>query len=144
MRTVYLAGAISPVPRTFEWRAEAHDLLHEEFLVLDPTADIDRYDPIFIYTKGRGHTGKRSSGIFRKDYSAVYRADIVLVNLTAYEGRPLCGTYFELAWAFDWKTPIIAFFEGEGLLDHPFVHTVITERAADLPEACEKILWEYM
>lgn len=62
--------------------------------------------------------------IVHKDYMAVKRADLIVVNMDTFgEDRPLTGTICELAWAYQMFTPIIMITQDRKYIYHPFLKT---------------------
>jgi nucleoside 2-deoxyribosyltransferase len=84
---------------------------------------------------------KKSQGILIvKDYQLVVRADIILVNLQIITAdKPMIGTMFELAWAWQLKKPVIAIVADNWYSKHPFPFSTFSARVETLDEACDII-----
>jgi len=164
LKTVYLAGLINPqAPRTIEWRTEAAFTLQDFFIVLNPLRGKDlRNDDKFYSSRGQLATRIESKPIVARDYRDILRSDYLLANLDDYgSDRPMVGTLFELAWAWQLCKPVIAFGEYrrpefrnevEGitapltptLLEHPFVEQAVTEFHYSLEDATDSLLGYYV
>jgi len=61
-----------------------------------------------------------------RDYQGVKEADILIVNLDVFgEKRPLIGTVYELAWAYQDHKPVIAIGTDKTYTEHPFIKETI-------------------
>lgn len=61
------------------------------------------------------------NAIIMGDYLSVQKADIIVANLDTFgSDRPLTGTQWELAWAWQMKKPIILITKDENFIKHPF------------------------
>lgn len=139
---IYLAGHITPDPETLGWRTKAYDELSVFFDINSPLRGKDELyqDNTFIATQGMMATASSSRSIILRDYNDVVGADIILVNLQQYGNRPLQGTLFELAWAYDHKIPVVAFGASEQLRQHPFIVESVTEFHPDLNSAIRQLV----
>jgi hypothetical protein len=73
-----------------------------------------------------GNDGLKSNiptnAIVQRDYQSVIRADILIANLDNFgENRQLLGSWFEIAWAFENKIPIIIITDNKLYSLHPFI-----------------------
>lgn len=138
IKTIYLAGAITPDPGCTEWRWRAKSLLGNYFEIIDP-AD-NEYDK--KNTDGSAQvTHADTQGVFLfKDYILVKRADIVLMNLAVVAERPLIGTLFELAWCFQWHKIVVAIETSNVYCVHPFVVHSVSAVTDSVEEACQLII----
>ena len=138
VKTVYLAGAITPDPRCTEWRWRAKSLLGNYFEVVDPADnEFDKKN-----TDGSAQVAHADTqGMFLyKDYVLVKRADIVLMNLSVVAERPLIGTLFELAWCFTWHKIVVGIGNGNVYCQHPFVIHTLSAMTGSVEEACQLII----
>jgi len=102
MKSIYLGGHVNEkISATLQWRVDAERLLRGNFDVVSPVRE-----------------GQRSPReIFLACHAAVARAELMLVMLDTFGSpHPMCGTYFEMAWAWERHLPIIAVAEQEGLI----------------------------
>jgi nucleoside 2-deoxyribosyltransferase len=76
-------------------------------------------------------------GIITRDRNDVRRADLLIVNMVGAQQASI-GTLYELAWAFDQRTPVILVMEPEGNIhEHAFVRESVGFRVETLAEAAE-------
>jgi hypothetical protein len=63
-----------------------------------------------------------TNAIIQRDYQSVIKSDILIANLDNFGAdRPLLGSWFEIAWAFDHKIPIIVITDNKLYSLHPFI-----------------------
>ena len=78
-------------------------------------------------------------GIFTRDYQCVKRADILIVNTDTFgENRPLLGTIFEMAWAFEHHVPVIMITKDTMYREHPFLKNNISWYVESVEELLTK------
>jgi nucleoside 2-deoxyribosyltransferase len=144
---VYLAGTINLADAYFQrWRLEATEtLLRHSITPLSPLAQKETA----IFSKDGGVTSNiPSPDIFMRDYKMVQSSNLILANLKIVGDsgkpieKPLIGTYFEMAWAWHDKKPIIAVVEPDNYLfnNHPFLAATITHKFPTLEEALHNIV----
>ncbi|KKL99948.1 hypothetical protein LCGC14_1809300 [marine sediment metagenome] len=147
-QVVYLAGFISTEhPETFEWRNRVGFTLQQVhgFQTLSPLrgkAELTRTST----DGGISSTEHTPHDIILRDFGDIARSDLVLVNLNTYGStRPLVGTIFELAWAWEHRKPVIAFCEADNYLmrKHPFVQESVAHYFEAEQEAVKYILHNY-
>ena len=67
----------------------------------------------------------QSAAMVMRDYTSVRNADIIIINTDTFGAdRPLIGSIFEIAWAWEFKKPIIMISKDEYYVKHPFLKTV--------------------
>ena len=145
--SVYLSGHINiDVPATLEWRKEAEKALamRDDIRCLNPMRGKEPKGEDTSYSIA----GRTAKDIILRDYQDVKSADVVLLKLGTYGSElPWIGTFYELAWAWDNKIPVVAFAENEGGKDfpinHPFMEETITHLSTDLNSALEHIITYY-
>lgn len=114
MRKIYLAGLIAgdKLEQCQNWRNYVKRML-ANFEIRNPLMDNFEF------------LSENHKGIVARDYRDVVESDIILANLNTFGSeRSLCGTYFELAWAWEFRKPIIAISLEQ--VDHPFLTTCVT------------------
>ncbi len=80
-----------------------------------------------------------SQAIFTRDYQCVKRADLLVVNTDKFgQDRPLVGTIFELAWAFEHHIPVIMITQEEMYRKHPFLENNVAWYFETVEELLEK------
>ena len=80
-----------------------------------------------------------SQAIFTRDYQCVKRADLLVVNTDTFgQDRPLLGTIFELAWAFEHHVPVIMITKEEMYKKHPFLEHNVAWYFENVEELLEK------
>jgi nucleoside 2-deoxyribosyltransferase len=144
-KSIYLAGNISSDIETYKWREKATQLLEAQYTILNPAAN--KFNKMLIkqhktdLEEFKKDAIKKSQGILIvKDYQLVVRADIILVNLQIITpDKPMIGTMFELAWAWQLKKPVIAIVDEGWYSKHPFPFATFSARVETLEGACDII-----
>ena len=145
MNTFYLVGQISPkFEITYRWRKK----IEEHF---EGSSEIDFINPcsnpfnqkVLKKAKYAITKEKRSFGIDllpSKDKTFVMRSNGAIVNMNQYDpDKPLIGSFFELAWYFDYpEKSVIGFADdlNDYQCQHPFVQKAVTQWCRDESEAC--------
>lgn len=142
MKKCYLSGLINTaVLQTLEWRLKARRDLKEKFEVIDPLRGKEKiyygHDAVADQTNGMRSGVMSNRQLLLRDYRDVHSVDVLLVNLDDYAGgRPLVGTLFELAWAWESRIPIVGFApEDCWIREHCFIQEVVGEMFSSLDEA---------
>jgi len=66
------------------------------------------------------------SAIFIKDYNAIRKSDLFIVNMDTYKSkRTNIGTIMEIAFAYEHKIPILMITRDQMHYKHPFVISVV-------------------
>ena len=143
---VYLAGTINTNDDYFQrWRKEAAAYLKNYgILPLSPLAQKEACTS----TDGGITSNIPNEDILFRDYTMVRSAHILLANLKLIGDsgdpvtKPFIGTFFEIAWAWEAKKPIIAVVEPDNYLfaRHPFLHGTVTHRFDTLEAALSNIV----
>ena len=135
--TLYLAGQITPNPKTYEWRKETIEALKDipNLTILDPCAS--EFDRSMVNSK-RDKDGyaiktfldEGLSLLPHKDLDHVDKSTIIIFNLWQFDPqRALLGTIFELAWAFErpniMTIGILRNWKETAFGKHPFVSQTI-------------------
>ena len=141
MYTIYLAGYISgkKIKECSEWRKRVREhyehwrkpirndkgkkvgIMEERYPIcwLDPLNGKDFED---IDSKGLHAKGVTNEAIVHRDYNCVKSADLIIANLDTFGCiRPLTGTMFDLAWAYDSHKPVIVITTEPNYKNHPFI-----------------------
>jgi len=149
MKTIYLAGLISTeYPESLIWRGAAKRLLLD--LADEHGKDVNVLDPL----RGKGDLSRTSKDggvtadavftpgdIILRDFHDVLISDIILVNLNDFGSpRPMVGTFYELAWAWDHKKLVVAVGGNKLMRTHPFVVQSVTHYFDTAEEACRFIV----
>jgi len=145
MKTVYLVGALTEDPATHAWREEAIKLL-QGFNIINPAGSaydrklLDKADgdPKVFYKWVRK---KASEILLPKSFQSVIQSDILLANLALEPvGRPIIGTIFEIAWAWQLGKPIIAIKGDNFYSQHPMVTKAVHALVDSVEEGCKTII----
>lgn len=150
---VYLAGTIYTDDDYFQrWRKEASAFLANHGVVpLSPLAQKE----VNTSTDGGITSCIPSDDILMRDWTMVRSAHLILANLKLVGDsgepvkKPLIVTFFEMAWAWEQKKPVIAVVEpGNYLFEkHPFLAGTITHSFPTLEQALDNIVsywnWGY-
>jgi len=145
MQEFYLVGQISPkYPVTYGWRkqVENHFIGNDEMGFINPCSN--PFNQKVLKKKEYAVTKeKRSFGIDllpSKDKTFVMRSNGAIVNMNQYDpDKPLIGSFFELAWYFDYpEKSVIGFADdlNDYQCQHPFVQKAVTTWCKDVDEAC--------
>jgi len=145
MQEFYLVGQISPKFQvTYEWRKliERHFYESDDISFINPCRN--PFNQKVLKKKEYAVTKeKRSFGIDllpSKDKTFVMRSNGAIVNMNQYDpDKPLIGSFFELAWYFDYpEKSVIAFADDldDYQCQHPFVQKAVTTWCKDADEAC--------
>jgi len=159
--SMYLVGQISAVfPETYDWRKRVKKYFgnNERYYIMDPCANafnqavqdakMDRKEILDGSMKWEETDGIKFQGVnmlVPKDRTFVAKADIIMANMNQYDpDRPLLGSFFELAWAYDCPTTtVVGIYNGDPKDDyvcaHPFVWQAVDAWAKDEQEACRLI-----
>lgn len=140
---VYLAGPITGL--TFkgatDWREHAKRMLEtagiKAFSPMRCKEYLDGLGELSGHGREYGHMSPLSSprGIITRDFFDATRCNVLLVNLLGAD-RVSIGTMFEMAWAFQKRTPIVCVMETQGgQHDHMFVREVCGFILSTLDEA---------
>ena len=142
MYTIYLVGYISgkKIKECSEWRKrirEHYDNWKSDekpmLSLLTKSKESKRYpicwlDPLNgkdfedIDSEGLKADGVTPEAIMHRDYQCVKSCDMLVANLDTFGCvRPLTGTMFELAWAYDDHKPVIVITEDPNYINHPFI-----------------------
>lgn len=80
-----------------------------------------------------------SNAIVHRDYQCVVKADVIVANMDTFgQDRPLTGTLFELAWAYEHRKPVILITNEDRYKYHPFM----TNTASYIVESVDELLDE--
>ena len=159
--SMYLVGQISAkLEVTYEWRRNVKEYFrgHDQYDIMDPCANafnqavlakgMDRKEILDGSMKWEETEGIKFQGVnmlVPKDRTFVSKADIIMANMIQYDpDRPLLGSFFELAWAYDCPTTtVVGIYNGDPRDDyvcaHPFVWQAVDAWAKDEEEACRLI-----
>lgn len=145
---VYLAGYISGehIKQCIEWRRKICDYFyknpkwHNQICFLDPLCG-KNLESISL----DGNKSNISSRAFMlRDYYGVKNADFLIVNLSIFDGkRPLIGTIFELAWAWQDHKPVIAIGIDKNYIEHPFIQETVVAIVPIVEDLLESELIKY-
>lgn len=80
-----------------------------------------------------------------RDFNSVKTSDIIVANLNTFGGnRPMIGSIFELAWAWDRNKPIIIITKDKYFLNHPFIKETATIIVSSVEELLQKKILNYL
>lgn len=155
MYTIYLVGQICANEETYKWRERVRKILNHcdygNIKIIDPFNTKMGVD-LLRKTKGNEKEFTKYAVdtiaplILPKDRNYVKLADFLFVNLNIYsEEKPIIGSYFELAWAYDQPyTSVIGIYNGDPKesfhCKHPMVSGSINIWVKDEKQACEAFL----
>jgi len=142
---VYLAGLISTgVPQSLQWRLAVSPRLElAGFEVLSPMRGTD---PSGLWQGGLVDPSLSPKDVVLRDFKDVKRSTVILAHLDNFGGdRPLLGTIAELAWAWQFQTPVVGVAELKNIYmrTHPFVREFITHYCFGAEEAVDFIVNYY-
>ena len=126
MFTVYLAGYMSgeKLQECIGWRKQVREYFdlnpkwHGQIQFCDPFNGQELHTIDF----GGLHSSIPDKALIHRDYNSVKISDVVIANLDTFGAtRPITGTVYELAWAWEAKKPVIVITTDENYLNHPFI-----------------------
>lgn len=140
---VYLAGYIqgSVIEKCVEWRKRIRETYDNW-----PTGryPITWLDPLngeaFNEISPDGLKGVfPPNAIVHKDYNCVKKADLIICNTDTFgQNRPLIGTIYELAWAYEWRKTVIMITQDNVFLQHPFITNTVSWYVSTVDELLKK------
>jgi hypothetical protein len=145
--TLYLAGQISNDKKTYLWREKVREVFadNKNILIIDPCCseynDERVGQDLISFYKEKGHMLLPA-----KDRNYVNISNVIMFNMNIYTPeKPMVGTFYELAWAFDKNdTMCIGIYNGEPkddfVCNHPFVKSTIAVWTKNEDEASELLL----
>ncbi len=149
---IYLAGAISQNPETYEWRENFEFIMREESLykkvvVVNPCRNAFNQSMNGFDGDGEEFIKEaklRSQQILRaKDRQLIRICNLIVVDIALYEPeKPLIGTLMELTWAHDvFYMPIIAITRGvkNAYTTHPWIDECCSAKVETVEEAADMI-----
>ena len=138
---VYLAGYISgsKLEQCQEWRNRLKQSFPSVHFIDPMKGESDE-----SIRKNEFKSNLPARDIFTKDYHSVKDCDILIANLDTFgASRPLTGTVFEMAWAYDWRKIILTMTTDPNYRRHPFVREAST-RLVSSQRGLEKALDFYV
>lgn len=139
---VYLAGYISgeKIKECIFWRNKIKIGCSQTFNFIDPM-DAHSEPEKTIDVKGLKASDCSHNDVFYRDYNCVKNSDILVANMDTFGAisRPLTGTIFEIAWAYEWKIPIILIADDENYTEHPFTRMTSLAMLPTVEKTIEKL-----
>lgn len=145
---IYLAGYISNknVNECMEWRKKIAEHYNKKAKWQGVMCFLDPFNGEI--TSGITNDGLKCSipgkALVHRDYKSVSIADLIIANLDISGKRPLTGTIFELAWAWEMKKPVIVISKKEMYVEHPFIKDTASIIVKDVDKLLEKRYIEYI
>lgn len=143
---IYLVGLISDVKieECITWRKQIREhyanwkgqgQMYGDLCFLDPLNG-ENYSKI----TNNGLEGViPPNAIVHKDYSCVRKSDLIIINTDLFgTTRPLIGSIFELAWAYERRIPVIMINNDPIFDQHPFVTNTVSIYVKSVEELLEK------
>ena len=97
-----------------------------------------------IDKEGLSASGVPSKAIIHRDYQCVKSSNMIIANLDTFGcQRPLTGTMFELAWAYNAHKPVIVITEEPNYIKHPFIIETASIIVPTVEELIERKLVNY-
>jgi len=129
IREHYKNWEVTPEIRGSRLYTINHDLKEEDIIIQHkkvksyPIAFLDPYNGKEVGTIDK--SGLKSSippkAIIQGDYMSVKKADVIIANMSTFGAkRPLTGTQWELAWAWQMGKPFILITDEDNYIHHPF------------------------
>jgi len=155
MYTIYLVGMICANEETANWRERVRKRLNKYdyagIQVIDP---FNTEMGIHLLRKTKGNekeftkyaVATNAPLILPKDRNFVRLADFIFADLNIYsDEKPIIGSYFELAWAYDQPyTSVIGIYNGDPNqafhCKHPMVAGAVDLWVKNDEEACDAFL----
>jgi len=146
--TIYLVGQISDNIETYNWRKNVIQELkdYENVRIINPcNSEFNRTIEGDKDLFAKWQRVATANLLVPKDRNHVKESDCILANLNLYSpDKPLIGSLYELAWAYDQSHTMVIGIANEELgnsyiLNHPFIRQSIDILARDEYQACELI-----
>jgi hypothetical protein len=148
---IYLCGYIggpAVIDKCIEWRQRIVEKYNDykgdgqryPIVWLDP---INGKDCKFMDKHGL-KSNVPSHAIMHRDYQCVMRADLIVANMDTFgQERPLIGSVFELAWAWEHHKPIILITDNPMYTEHPFLSYAASHVVSSVDDLLEKKVINY-
>jgi len=79
------------------------------------------------------------NAIVHKDYVCIEKSDLIICNTDTFgQNRPLIGTIYELAWAYEKRKPVIMITNDMVFEQHPFITNTVSWYVKSVEELLEK------
>jgi len=147
MFNVYLAGFISgdQIAECTEWRKKIRSYYltkgWDNLTFLDPLNGNERND---ISADGLTSQSIPGKCLVHRDHQSVKNSDLLIVNVDTFGAdRPLTGTIYELAWAWQYKIPVIILGTNPNYVNHPFIIDTASTFVETVDELIEKEYLKY-
>jgi len=147
MFTTYLAGYISgaKIEECVKWRKDIRSYYlnkgWDDLVFLDPLNGDERES---IDDEGLESSLIPGKALVHRDYESVKNSDLIIANLDTFGAeRPLTGTIYELAWAWEFKTPVIVITTNPRYKRHPFIIDTACMVVESVEELIEKKYLNY-
>jgi nucleoside 2-deoxyribosyltransferase len=139
---VYLAGLIqgSHIEECKAWRKKIREhYMHWKEGMEYPIVWLDPLNGEEKVSKDGLTSSVPPNAIIHRDYQCVIKSDIVLVNMETFgSDRPLTGTLFEIAWAWEHHKPIIMISSDRKYMEHPFLKNMVSNFVSSVDELLEQ------
>lgn len=139
--TVYLAGFIhgSVIEQCRGWRKKIRDHYSNYKGKEYPIIWLDPMNGEETVSMDGLSSSSPPNAIIHRDYQCVMKSDIVVVNMDTFGAdRPLTGTMFELALAWEHHKAIIMITNEKKYSDHPFLKNMVSNFTVSVEELLEK------
>lgn len=123
---IYLAGSSSDPSFALKWRVEASELLHPEFITLNPFRGREVIDG-----KWKRYN---SNEIVGRDIHDVLNCDLVIAEML-FKDQPYIGTSMEIRTAADAGIPVVVWTEAHK--DHYWIQYHSIKCLPTLEECCK-------
>ena len=142
---VYLSGYISgkAIDQCIAWRKKIRE--HYDHWKGGEKYPIEWIDPLngseFEKISADGLTLENvpPNAIMQRDYISCKISDLIVANLDTFgESRPLLGTFFEIAWGWEHKKPLIIVTSDYAFANHPFIVSSASFIVKSVDELLEK------
>jgi len=146
--TIYLAGQISENIETYNWRRNVIEQLKDckNITIINPcnsefNRNLEGDESLFATWP----TTAVANLLVPKDKNHVLQSDCIIANLNIYsKDKPLIGTLFELAWAYDQSHTMVIGIHDEKFgdkytIEHPFVRRALDIIVNNEYEACKLV-----
>jgi len=142
---VYLCGYIQGdvIEQCYSWRKKIRSF-YENWKGTGKNYPISFLDPLngenFNEISPDGLKGCfPPNAIVHKDYNCVDKCDLVICNTDTFgQNRPLIGSIYELAWAYEKRKPVIMITNDIVFEQHPFITNTVSWYVKSVDELLEK------
>lgn len=148
MFSVYLCGYINErkIEECRKWRQQIASYFYTNPKWQDKISFLDPMNGEVGTITNKGLKCKLpGKALVHRDYNSVKTASVIIANLDTFgEQRPLIGSVYELAWAWQMKKPVIVITKDKNYKYHPFIEDTASIIVSSVEEMLSKRILVYL